>query len=58
MTEALTTAAAIDIAVEPTTPPGLSPLCISYSTEWVKSKLLVLIEHVNNVNKTEKIGGT
>jgi len=58
VTEALATTAAIDIAVEPTTPPGLSPLCISYSTGWVKSKLLILIEHVNNVNKTEKLGGT
>ena len=57
MTEALTTTAAIDIVAEPTTP-GLSPLCISYSTGWVKSKLLILIEHVNNVNKTEKLGGT
>ena len=52
--------------LEPPEPPattaagsGLSPLCISYSTGWVKkSKLLILIEHVNNANKTEKIGGT
>ena len=78
MTEALTTTAAEHAA------PGLSPLCISYSTgggakalkallltylltycqstknnaKKTMSMQLILIEYVNNVSKTEKIGGT
>jgi len=79
VTEALTTTAAEHAA------PGLSPLCISYSTgggakalkallltylltyllpKVLKTMLrkrlsmqLILIEYVNNVSKTEKIGG-
>jgi len=79
VTEALTTTAAKHAA------PGLSPLCISYSTgggakalkallltylltycqstknnakKTMSNMQLILIEYVNNVSKTEKIGET